>query len=126
MKTLEELKNMISEVIENYKVDTKDEIAEEFEEWSEEKIDEEYERQLENYEEFKKYNFLSYNLESDKAVLCSNYECAKAFAEKGGQILVIDKEKVYNYKVKSDEEYREYLRNEIKKEDLRKMNYYGI
>lgn len=126
MKTLEELKSMINEVIGNYKIKSKEELTEIFDEWTEEEIDEEYEKQLENLEEMKKYNFLSYDLIDNVARLHNDYADAKRYVEKGGQVLVIDKEKVYTYKVKNDEEYSEYLRKEIQKENLRKINYYGL
>lgn len=45
---------------------------------------------------------------------------------KGGQVLVIDKEKIYNYKIKNEEEYREYLFWQIKKETCDIMNRFGL
>lgn len=70
--------------------------------------------------------FLSLDLSDGKARLHSEYSDAKNWAERGGQVLVLANDKVYTYKVKNDEEYSEYLRREIKKENYRKMNYYGI
>ena len=74
----------------------------------------------------KEGNFLSYDAETGEIYLHNDYNSAKLYAEKGGQVLVIDKEKVYTYKIKNEEEYQRYLRNQIYKENMEKMNRYGL
>lgn len=101
MKTLEELKRMR-------------------EDWLKKREDSEY------YEEFKSYNFVAYSYENDAVCCRKSYADAKAYADQGGQVLVLKTEKIYTYKIKSDEEYNDYLSNEIKKENFSKMNYYGL
>lgn len=80
----------------------------------------------ENYEEYSKYNFVAYNAIEDKVSLYDSYEAAKNYVDRGGQILVIDKSKIYTYKVKTDEEYYEYLTYQLKRDSYNKMNYYGL
>lgn len=70
--------------------------------------------------------FLAYDLSDGKASLHSTYEDAKRYAEQGGQILVLANDKVYTYKVKTDEEYEQYLSYQIRKESYSKMNRYGL
>lgn len=74
----------------------------------------------------KEAKFLSYDLSDGIARLHPEYADAKRFAEQGGQVLVLANDKVYTYKIKSDDEYEEYLRNEIKKERYSMMNRYGL
>ena len=78
------------------------------------------------YEEFSKYNFVAYDAINDKISLQDSYESAKNYVDHGGQILVLDKKKIYTYKIKTDEEYYEYLTNELKNDSYNKMNYYGL
>ena len=54
-------------------------------------------------------NFLAYNIENGKT-----------------HLLVIDKEKVYNYKVKNEEEFDKYLKRQVWKERHDMMNIYGL
>lgn len=76
--------------------------------------------------EYKDFNFMSYSVEEDKYRIHDEYSYAKNFAEKGGQVLVIDKDKVYEYKVKNDDEYFKYLSNQLKYENITKMNIFGL
>lgn len=101
MKTLEQLKKMI-------------------EDWKEEHKNDEY------FEEYKNYNFAAYNFESNNLVLFESYNRAKNYAEFGGQVLVIDKEKIYTYKTKTEEEIQEYVANEVRRENFNKRNFYGL
>lgn len=71
-------------------------------------------------------NFLSVSVDFKEIYLHEDYSSAKNMVDKGGYVLVIDKQKVYTYKTKTENEYMEYLKNENKRNDLRKMNYYGI
>lgn len=73
-----------------------------------------------------KAKFLSYNVKENKARLHPEYADAKRFAEEGGQVLVLATDKVYTYKIKNEEEYMNYLRNEIKQENYATMNKYGL
>lgn len=126
MKDLEQLKEMINEVIEVNKPSLKNYESDDYEDLSEEEIEALYEDDLDFFERFKNYNFLGYSIEDDSKNLFETYEEAKNYVEKGGQILVIDKDKVYNYKEKSDEEYLSYINKNIKEENLNKKNYYGL
>ncbi len=126
MKDLEQLKEMINEVIEVNKPSLKNYESEDYEDLSEEEIEALYEDDLDFFERFKNYNFLGYSIEDDNKNLFETYDEARNYVEKGGQILVIDKDKVYNYKEKSDEEYLSYINKNIKEEDLNKKNYYGL
>lgn len=126
MKELEELKNMVSEVIKEHKPNLEKYQSEEYEDWDEELINRVCEEKLEWFEKFKKYNFLGYNIDSNSATLFETYAEAKNYVERGGQILVIDKDKVYSYKVKTQEEYSEYLRYQIRNENNNIRNKYGI
>lgn len=108
MKSLEELKKLRKE-------------------WLEEKrknIETEEDEEL--YNKWLNYNFLAYSVDSDSVSLFDSYDKAKNYCDNGGQVLVIDKDKVYTYKAKSEEEYQEYLSNQIKYENLNKRNYFGI
>lgn len=78
------------------------------------------------YEEFKNYNFLGYSCNYDEIRLGRTYADVKCFAEEGGQVLVLNTDKIYTYKVKAEEEYMRYLENQIKYENQRKMNCYGL
>lgn len=80
----------------------------------------------EYYEEFSKYNFVAYDAIDDKISLQDSFESAKNYVDHGGQILVLDKKKIYTYKIKTDEEYYEYLTNELKNNSYNKINYYGL
>ena len=71
-------------------------------------------------------NFLAYNIENGKTHLYDEWDFAKAWAQRGGQVLVIDKEKVYNYKVKNEEEFDKYLKRQVWKERHDMMNRYGL
>lgn len=101
MKTLEELKEMRKNYLKGYEGD-------------------EYLQKLE------KCNFLAYNVESDSVVLYDTYAAAKNYAEMGGQVLVLDKDKIYTYKVKSFDKYVNYVGNQIKQNNYNKMNKYGL
>jgi hypothetical protein len=70
--------------------------------------------------------FLSYNVKENKATLHPEYVDAKRFAEEGGQVLVLGTDKVYTYSIKNEEEYMNYLRNEIKQENYATMNRCGL
>ncbi len=74
----------------------------------------------------KEPKFLSLKLSDGVARLHPEYADAKRFAEQGGQVLVLANDKVYTYKVKNEEEYMNYLRNEIKRENYATMNRYGL
>lgn len=108
MKTLEELKEMRKN-------------------WLDEKkalIETEEDEEL--YNKWLNYNFLAYSINLNSISLFNNYNEAKNYCDDGGQVLVIDKDKIYTYKVKTEEEYQKYLSNQIKYENLNKKNYYGI
>ena len=70
--------------------------------------------------------FLSLDLSDGIARLHPEYADAKRYAEQGGQVLVLANDKVYNYKVKTDDEYERYLANEIRNERYSMMNRYGL
>lgn len=108
MKTENELLEMRDKFLKNWEKEMKDEFGE---------------RML---EEFKNDNFIAYNYEEEKIRICEDYSTAKAWADRGGQILVINTHKIYNYKVKTFEEYSKYLDHQIRKENQRMMDYYGI
>lgn len=101
MKTLEELKEMRKN-------------------WLDARKSSEY------YEEFKKYNFVAYSCNYDDVKLTKTYAEAKSYAEEGGQILSLNNDKIYTYKVKIEDEYMKYLENQIKYENQRAMNSYGL
>lgn len=124
MKSLEELKGMIDECIERRKPSKED--YDVYEEWTDEHKEEAYEYDCNLYEEYKQYNFLGYSAEKNKAYLFKTYDDAKPCVERGGQILVIDKNKVYNYKVKTDEEFDKYISYKIKSERYNEMNKWGL
>lgn len=71
-------------------------------------------------------NFLAYCNEYERAHLYETYQEAKNFADKGGYVLVIDKEKVYTYKDKTDDEYFEYIGREVRYNDYCRMNRLGL
>lgn len=102
MKSLEELKEMRKEWLKGYEDDK------------------------EYYELFKSYNFVAYNLKDNKIICSKDYESAKCYAEQGGQVLVLNNDKIYTYKVKNDKEYEEYLTNEIRNQRYSTMNRYGL
>lgn len=70
--------------------------------------------------------FLSYNVKENEAALHSEYADAKRFAEEGGQVLVLATDKIYTYSIKNEDEYINYLRNEIKQENYATMNRCGL
>lgn len=70
--------------------------------------------------------FLSLDLSDGIARLHPEYADAKRYAEQGGQVLVLNNDKIYTYKVKNDEEYEEYLKNEIRNQRYSTMNRYGL
>lgn len=70
--------------------------------------------------------FLSLDLSDGIARLHSKYQDAKRWAEQGGQVLVLANDKVYNYKIKTEEEYMQYLKKEISTSNYNAMNRYGI
>lgn len=74
----------------------------------------------------KEAKFLSYNVKENEATLHPEYAAAKRFVEEGGQVLVLATDKVYTYSVKNEEEYMNYLRNEIKQENYATMNRCGL
>ena len=80
----------------------------------------------EYYEEFKNYNFLAYSCNYDDVKLAKTYAEAKSYAEEGGQVLILNNDKIYTYKVKSEDEYMKYLENQIKYGNQRTMNSYGL
>ena len=96
------------------------ELLEMREEWLKEYEDGEY------YELFKNYNFVAYNLEKNSVKCSKDYADAKCYAEDGGQVLVLNTNKIYTYKVKSDEEYSEYLKKEVNNNTNSLMNRYGL
>lgn len=108
MKTLEELKKLRKEWLNEKHSDIETELDEEL------------------FEEWKNCNFVAYNAYSDSISVFDNYQLAKKYCEQGGQVLVLDKEKIYTYKMKTDEEYYRYLDNQLKYENLKKKNYYGL
>lgn len=126
MKELEELKKMIGEIIARRKPNLEDYNCDEYDDLTDDEIKSLYERDLNFFEEFKNYNFLGYNIIDNTNNLFETYSEAKNYVEEGGQILVIDKEKVYNYKIKTEDEYFNYLNSQIKSENLNKKNYYGL
>lgn len=71
-------------------------------------------------------NFLSVSLDFKQIYLNEDYSSAKNRVDKGGYVLVIDKQKIYTYKTKTEAEYMEYLKKEIKRENSKKMNFYGL
>lgn len=79
-----------------------------------------------NYTSGSERNFLSVSLDFKNVRLHSTYEDAKRFSVTGGYVLVIDKQKVYTYKEKSQEEFMNYLRNEVRRERYNTMNKYGL
>lgn len=78
------------------------------------------------YNTWKNCNFIAYSCAEDKITLAETYEDAKTWAEMGGQVLVLDKNKIYTYKIKTLDEYQEYLANEIRHDARNTMNRYGL
>lgn len=79
------------------------------------------------YEEYLNYNFVAYNVDYKNEInLYETYAEAKKYAQRGGQVLVLNTEKIYEYKVKTDDEFIKYIRNQIRKENYEKMNRYGL
>lgn len=101
MKTLEELKEMREQYLNARKDD-------------------------EDFEKYSTYNFVAYNCEDDNVRCYEDYASAKNYAEFGGQVLVLNTEKIYTYKIKNEEEIREYLKYQIKNDGYAKMNRYGL
>lgn len=126
MKELEELKEIVREVIRKREPSLKDYESEDFEDLSEEEKENLYEQDLYFFSKFKNYNFLGYDAIEKRSNLFETYEEAKKYVDRGGQILVINQDKIYTYKIKSDDEYFEYLSSEIKKENLQKKDFYGL
>jgi hypothetical protein len=103
MKTIEELKKMREQRLEEERVEDP--------EW---------------YDKFVNCNFVSFNEETGNIILCDDYHTAKCYAERGGQVLVLDKEKIYTYKTKNKEEFAEYIKHQVRAESINKMNRYGL
>lgn len=101
MKSLEELKEMREEWLKARKKDK----------W---------------YDFWKNCNFVAYSYSNDDIMLAESYKDAKTYADMGGQVLVLNKDKIYTYKVKTLDEYQEYLTNEIRREAINTMNRYGL
>lgn len=70
--------------------------------------------------------FLSLDLSDGIARLHPEYADAKRFAEQGGQVLVLANDKVYTYRVKTDDEYIDYVANEVRSSNYNTMNRYGL
>ena len=86
----------------------------------------EYEDEKEYYELFKSYNFVAYNFEKNSVKCSKDFASAKSYAEDGGQVLVLNTNKIYTYKVKNIEEYLNYLKKEINSNTNSLMNRYGL
>ena len=83
-------------------------------------------KKAENPNGTKEGRFLSYNAKTKEFKLRNDYEYAKLDAWEGGQVLVIATNKVYEYKIKTDEEFSNYLRNQVYNEAMKKRDRYGI
>lgn len=71
-------------------------------------------------------NFLSVSADFKKINLHEDYNSAKNMVDKGGYVLVIDKQKIYTYKTKTEAEYMEYLRKNINSNNLNSSNKWGL
>ena len=100
MKTLEELKEMRNNWLNNFEGET--------------------------LETFKTYNFVSYNYENNRVKCTNDYAEARSYAEQGGQVLNLKNDKIYTFKIKTDEEYLEYIANQVKYENLNQRNMWGL
>lgn len=99
MKTLEQLKEMI----ERFKAEHKnDKYA----------------------DEVFKYNFAAYCGASNSLTLCKDYSEAKNYATSGGNgcVLVINTEKIYNYKAYTNQN----IRNQVIADNMKKRDIYGL
>lgn len=76
------------------------------------------------FEDYKRYNFVGYNGVDNQATPFKTYEEAKNYAVSSGTgyVLVINTEKIYTYKPRTNADFRK----DIIKDNLRKRDFYGI
>lgn len=115
MKTLEELKEMRNQKLAETKKELEDAVTEE----EKELLEKIYKSQL-------SCNFVAYNNEYKNIQLNEDYEGARDYAQSGGQVLVLNKDKIYTYKDKTEEEYERLIENQVREESKNMMNKFGL